>query len=109
MAANQRKISHFEKRFCSNSECLKEFTPKTYNGTYCSPECRKVITNKKILERYHTNRSNRTKKRLCATNGCTTILSIYNKEKICEKCKIERYILRLKSWGWDESKLREEF
>ena len=108
MTIKKRNTSLFKERECSNEECRKKFIPKTYNGIYCSAECRKIVTNKKLLEKYYTNKANKTRKRICATSSCTTILSKYNKEKICERCKTERYIARLVSWGWDEKKLRDE-
>ena len=97
-----------EKRVCSNGDCKKEFVAKVYNATYCSPECRKIITNKKLLESYHTKKANKHKKRICKTKDCTTILSSYNKEDICEACKEDRYVQRLVSWGWDEEKIRKD-
>lgn len=93
---------------CANEDCINVFIPKTYNGIYCSAECRRTVTNKRILENYYIVKENKTKKRTCITAKCDTVLSRYNKEKICEKCKKERYIARLVSWGWDEKKLRDE-
>ena len=58
-----------------------------------------IITRKK---------NNKNKKRICKTPNCNTILSRYNKEKICENCKRERYIKRLMSWGWSEKQARGE-
>lgn len=95
-------------RVCKNQECNKKFEAKVYNSIYCSAECRRIVTNKKLLENYYEKKRNKGKKRTCATNGCTTVLSRYNKENICERCKDERFIQRLVSWGWDEEKLRRE-
>jgi hypothetical protein len=103
------KINHFDEIYCANEDCLKAFIPKTYNGIFCSPECRRISTNKKLLDKYYKLKENKTKKRQCSTDSCTTILSRYNKEDICEACKVERYIKRLTSWGWSEEKLRDEF
>lgn len=97
-----------EERICSNEECSKIFIAKVYNAIYCSIECRKFITNKKILEKYHQDKENKKTKRNCKNKNCKTVLSKYNKENICEQCKVERYIKRLVSWGWDEKKLRNE-
>lgn len=97
-----------EQRICSNQECLKPFVAKVYNTIYCSAECRKVVTNKKLLDNYHKKKENKTKKRVCETKDCSTVLSTYNQEDLCEACKVERYIKRLVSWGWDEQKLRDE-
>ena len=101
--------SLFSKKYCGNEDCQTVFLPKTYNGIYCSADCRKISTNRKLLEKYHSNKKNKNLKRMCVTSSCTTILSTYNKEKICEPCKVNRYIARLVSWGWDEQKLRDEF
>ena len=101
--------NHFSEKVCSNDNCLNTFIPKTYNGVYCSPECRRESTNKKPLEKYHDTKKNKFKKKVCATPDCTTILSSYNKERICEQCKVKRYIARLVSWGWNEERLKEEF
>lgn len=101
-------MSEGELRNCANNECNKEFIAKVYNTIYCSTDCRKIITNKKLLENYYRKKENKTKKRVCKTKECTTILSKYNKEDICELCKTERYIKRLVGWGWDEKKLRDE-
>ena len=97
-----------EVRFCNNDDCKKEFIAKVYNTIYCSPECRKIITNKKLLDNYYRKKENKTRKRVCITKNCSTVLSSYNKEDICEQCKNERYIQRLIGWGWDEKKLRNE-
>jgi hypothetical protein len=97
-----------EDRECSNQECKKMFSAKVYNATYCSPECRRIVTNKKLLEKYYENKERKNSKRVCKTNDCSTILSRYNKESICEQCKKERFIKRLVSWGYDEQKLRKE-
>jgi len=104
----KKDLNLFKERFCANTDCSVSFIPKTYNGIYCSAECRKIVTNKKLLEKYYTTKSNRKKKRVCSTPNCSTVLSRYNKEKICERCKKERFIQRLVSWGWDEAKLRSE-
>lgn len=97
-----------EVRACANDDCYEVFIAKSYNAIYCSAECRKICTNKKLLEKYHENKRQKNKKRICKTATCDTILSRYNKENICEACKKERFIKRLVSWGWDEEKLRKE-
>lgn len=97
-----------EERECSNPDCGKKFVAKVYNTIYCSTDCRKIITNKKLLDNYYKKKENKNKKRVCETENCSTVLSRYNEEDICEQCKTERYIQRLVSWGWDEKKLRDE-
>jgi hypothetical protein len=105
----RKNTSHFDEAVCKNPLCNKSFLPKTYNAIYCGPECRRLVTNKKLLDKYYFNKEKKTKKRRCITENCDTILSMYNSEEICEKCKTERFIMRLVSWGWNEDKLRDEY
>jgi hypothetical protein len=101
------RVVNDENRVCNNPDCKKHFVAKVYNSIYCSPECRKIITNKKLLENYYEKKANKDKKRKCKTKECITTLSRYNKENICERCKRERYVKRLVGWGWDESRIRD--
>lgn len=96
-------VKKYEKKICSNPECKKEFEAKVYNAIYCSQGCRRIVTNKNLLDNYYEKKRNKNKKRVCKTKTCTTILSTYNKENICELCKQIRFADRLISWGWDES------
>lgn len=89
---------------CAFADCLNLFIPKTKNSLYCAPECQR----KAALKRYYDNKLRFTTKRICEVESCSTILSMYNKEEICEAHKVERYIQRLVSWGWDEDDLRKE-
>ena len=97
-----------KKDFCKNPDCRREFKPKTYNSIYCCTECRKKVTNKRLLEKYHSDKKKYNSKRVCRNKQCETILSRYNKESICERCKEERLVKRLISWGWSESRARGE-
>ena len=108
--AGQMRMSDNGYRVCANEECKTPFLPKVYNAIYCSTPCRRLVTNAKILKRYHENKEAFVKKRICPGfhRECGGILSIYNRENICESCKRERYIQRLVGWGWDEEKLRKE-
>lgn len=97
-------------RLCANEDCEKTFEPQVHNAVYCSVECRKVVTNKNVLDKYYEKKERKAnKKRICKNKDCKTILSMYNEEDICEPCKTERLINRLSSWGWDEEKLREDW
>jgi hypothetical protein len=96
-----------EERTCKNLDCSKPFKAKSYNSIYCSAECRRIVTNAKLLSNYYEKKANINKKRTCKTKNCETILSRYNKENICEKCKRERYVQRLVGWGWDEGSVRD--
>lgn len=96
-----------EERTCKNLDCSKLFKAKSYNSIYCSAECRRIITNAKLLNNYYEKKANINKKRICKTKDCKTVLSRYNKENICEKCKRERFVQRLVGWGWDEGSVRD--
>ena len=75
---------------CQYSECTKEFVPERFNQVYCSPECRRLETNVRILEEYHYRRAARTgSARVCSIAGCETRLSRYNLDKVCNKCEAE--------------------
>ena len=65
-------------------ECLNEFEFKTHNQKYCSNQCCRVATNKRIMEKYYAKRARlKGEKRLCA---CGRLLSRYNPEPICATC-----------------------
>lgn len=67
--------------------CCSYFEPTTSYQIYCGPACRKEATKEKIRDRGRQAIIKRRskKKRMCA-NGCGTPLSIYNDNKVCNKC-----------------------
>jgi hypothetical protein len=71
---------------CANTDCLKkDFKPKTHNQKYCSDECCRVATNKRIMQKYYEKKA--IKKgaiRLC--KKCKAQLSRYNAEDRCSSC-----------------------
>ena len=70
---------------CLNLECTLEFEPKTHNQKYCSDECCRVATNKRIMEKYYEKKAIKNgAPRKC--KGCTAFLSRYNTEMYCSKC-----------------------
>ena len=70
---------------CLNSECAKEFESKTHNQKYCSDECCRVATNKRIMEKYYEKKAIKNgAPRKC--KGCPGFLSRYNSEMYCAKC-----------------------
>ena len=70
---------------CLNSECLKEFNPKTHNQKYCCDECCRVATNKRIMEKYYEKKAIKNgAPRKC--KGCTGLLSRYNNDTYCSRC-----------------------
>lgn len=71
---------------CSNKECAKEFDAKTHNQKYCSDECCRIATNRRIMEKYYEKKAIRNGAlRIC--KKCTTKLSRYNQGDLCSKCE----------------------
>lgn len=71
---------------CSNKECSKEFEAKTHNQKYCSDECCRVATNKRIMEKYYEKKAIRGGAyRECRV--CKTKLSRYNQSNLCVICE----------------------
>lgn len=72
---------------CANDGCTKEFNKTTHNQKYCSDECCREATNRKIREKYYAEKERLSgKKRVCKNRGCKNILSRYNEEDICREC-----------------------
>lgn len=71
---------------CANPDCLAEYVKKTHNQKYCTNECCKIVTNKRIMVAYHEDRARRKgKKRLC--KECKfSVLSRYNPSNVCQPC-----------------------
>lgn len=71
---------------CFNSECAKDFTPKTHNQKYCSDECCRIATNRRIMEKYYEKKAIKNgAPRIC--KSCKTKLSRYNQNNICSTCE----------------------
>lgn len=74
---------------CARAECGKEFTKTTHNQKYCSNECCRIETNRKIMEKYHERAAiKRGKKRAC--RSCGTSLSRYNENEDCGACQTRK-------------------
>lgn len=72
---------------CAYEECKKEFEPKTHNQKYCSDECCRIATNKKVKEDYYEKKARRSGVEFkCKNKGCNSILSRYSAEKVCNGC-----------------------
>lgn len=72
---------------CANEGCETEFEKTTHNQKYCSDECCREATNKKIRQKYYEEKERLSgKKRTCSTRGCQNLLSRYNDSKICNQC-----------------------
>lgn len=73
---------------CAYEECNNNFDPKTHNQKYCSDECCRIATNKKLKEDYYEKKARRAGVEFkCKNRGCTSILSRYSNDKICESCR----------------------
>lgn len=71
---------------CANSECKKEFESKTHNQKYCSDECCRIATNRRIMEKYYEKKAIRNGAfRQC--KKCNTKLSRYNQGNMCSSCE----------------------
>ena len=44
---------------CHNKECSKDFEAKTHNQKYCTDECCRVATNRRIMEKYYEKNRNK--------------------------------------------------
>lgn len=70
---------------CANTSCAKDFDAKTHNQKYCSDECCRVATNKRIMEKYYEKKAIKHGAiRLC--KKCKSSLSRYNNDNICAQC-----------------------
>lgn len=70
---------------CANKQCAKEFEPKTHNQKYCTDECCRIATNKRIMEKYYEKKAIRNgAKRGCIK--CGAQLSRYNESHMCSSC-----------------------
>lgn len=68
--------------------CSIEFISTRANQIYCTNECCKYATNKKILERYHANKDKkRNKPEYCE---CGSKLSKYNHSDECHSCQLKK-------------------
>jgi hypothetical protein len=71
---------------CANKECAIDFDARTHNQKYCSDECCRVATNKRIMEKYYEKKAIKGgATRLCKT--CHSQLSRYNQDNLCSTCE----------------------
>jgi len=70
---------------CANRECAKEFNPKTHNQKYCTDECCRVATNRRIMEKYYEKKAIRSGA-FRACKKCGSKLSRYNESPLCSFC-----------------------
>ena len=75
---------------CINSECKKDFEAKTHNQKYCSDECCRVATNKRIMEKYYEKKAIKNGA-LRNCKKCKIVLSRYNSDPLCSSCQKINY------------------
>ena len=77
-------------------ECGKQFEFKTHNQKYCSNQCCRIATNKRIMVKYYEKRDRLSgKKRDCIE--CSTTLSKYNSNDLCSSCESKAVKLNTKN------------
>lgn len=71
------------------AECQQDFEFKTHNQKYCSNQCCRIATNKRIMQKYYQKRERLAgKERLCL--DCNARLSKHNPLDICALCEKRR-------------------
>jgi len=71
---------------CANKDCATDFNARTHNQKYCSDECCRLATNKRIMEKYYEKKAIKNgATRLC--KKCSAQLSRYNQESLCSTCE----------------------
>ena len=73
---------------CANKDCLngKEFDAKTHNQKYCTEECCRIATNRRIMEKYYEKKAIKNGAiRNC--KNCKANLSRYNSQEVCSTCE----------------------
>lgn len=76
---------------CANDGCNNLFNKTTHNQKYCSDECCRAATNRKIREKYYEEKERLAgKKRICSEKGCKNALSRYNETTICSECEAKK-------------------
>ena|SRR6476469_6755639 len=77
---------------CARDECDIVSVRKKHNQKYCSDECCRLATNKRIMKKYYDRRDQRMGKiRYCNICG-TTQLSRYNNSQTCAPCVSRRQV-----------------
>lgn len=76
---------------CDREGCDVSYIKKTHNQRYCSDECCRLATNKRIMEKYYARRDQlQGKPRYCKMCGITK-LSRYNDGEICAACQTKKF------------------
>lgn len=69
-------------------ECKNDFEFKTHNQKYCSPQCCRIATNKRIMDKYYAKKARLAgETNLC---GCGAVLSRYSTDTVCISCHTKK-------------------
>ena len=71
---------------CARNGCEVAFDAKTHNQKFCGPECCRIATNERIMEKYYAKRDQRAGKIRYCGRCKETRLSRYNDSLICGSC-----------------------
>lgn len=95
MTRKRRGYYSNEKVDCARSDCDKQFKKRVHNQKYHSKRCCQLSTNEKLLKKYHDGKKPVAKGRLCS-EGCGTVLSIYNRTNVCAPCDTKLFKEKLR-------------
>jgi hypothetical protein len=70
-------------RQCANDQCPNTFEVRKVNMIYCSSECCRVVSNARLIARYHAKKK---KVGFRACTQCSQKLSRYNANTECYAC-----------------------
>jgi hypothetical protein len=89
--------------------CDHSFETAISYQIYCSATCREHATKEKIAQRYAISRRNKRQGKGRACKSCSTPLSIYNDDVLCQSCIINpqdvvKALKELKDFGNGKSK-----
>jgi hypothetical protein len=74
---------------CENNGCENEFFQSAHNQKFCSSECLRDSTNRRVREKYRDDKDRlKGKQRVCSK--CKAKLSRYNSDTICNFCKSDK-------------------
>lgn len=71
---------------CDNEKCDNTYSKRTSNQRYCGEECRKIVTNKNLMGKYHEEKDRKRGKVRHCSRCKETKLSRYNSSTICNNC-----------------------
>lgn len=78
-----------EQLICAREGCEKTVKRKTHNQKYCSDDCCRLATNRRIMVNYYEEKDRLSgKSRYC--NVCDGPLSRYNNSLVCNSCRAKR-------------------